>query len=91
MVVLKKNLEIEQAERAKAESNLKSSLQDTEKIKANFDAERATWDTEKAMLLKRPKDAEGQLKSVIEELSGLKSHISQMTAAIFGKKHHSMT
>ena len=90
MVVLKKNLEIEQAKRAKAESNWKSSLENIEKIKANFDAERAAWDTENATLLKRAEDAESQLKPVTEELSGLKSRISQMIAAIFGKRNHSM-
>ena len=41
MTSLKKNLELEQTERAKAQSNLKSSLEDIKKIKANFDVERA--------------------------------------------------
>jgi chromosome segregation ATPase len=82
---LKKSLETQQSERAKAELSLKSPLENIEKIKANFDVERATWETEKATLLKREEDAEAQLKPVTEELSGLKQHISQMTAAIFGK------
>ena len=42
-------------------------------------------ETKKANLLKRTEDAEAQLKPVTEELSGLKQHISQMIAAIFGK------
>jgi hypothetical protein len=81
MASLKKNLEIEQDECAKAESNLKSSLEDIGKIKANFDVERAAWETEKATLLKRAEDAENQLKPVTEELSGLKNHIFQKIAA----------
>src|SRR3989337_2182861 len=34
---------------------------------------------------RRAEDADAQLKPVTEELSGLKQHISQMSAAIFGK------
>ena len=82
---LKKNLESEQAEHAKAESNLKSSLEDLEKVKANFNAERSALETEKAALLKRAKDTENQLKPVVVELVGLKHHISQMTTTIFDK------
>ena len=82
---LKKNIELQQAETAKAESKLKTSLEDIEKLKANFDAERSTWETDKVALLKRAEEAEKQLKPVTDELAGLKQHISQMTAAIFGK------
>ena len=38
---LKKSLETQQSEHAKAELSLKSSLEDIEKIKAKFDEERA--------------------------------------------------
>jgi hypothetical protein len=55
------------------------------KIKANFDAKRSAFETEKAALLKRAEDTKNQLKPVTEELVGLKQHISQMSAAIFGK------
>ena len=82
---LKASLETKQSERAKAELSLKSSLEDIEKIKTNFDGERDTWETEKSKLLKRAEDAETELKATTEELSGLKQHISHMTAAIFGK------
>ena len=58
---LKKNLESEQAERAKDESCLKSSLEYFEKVKANFDAERSALESEKATLLKRAEDAENNL------------------------------
>ena len=56
-----------------------------EKIKAKFDEERAILEIEKANILKRVEDVEAQLKPVTGELSGLKQHISQMPAAIFGK------
>ena len=78
-------METQQSERAKFELSLKSSLEDIEKIKANFDIERAAWETEMATLLKRAEDAETEFKSVTKELSDLKHHISQMTVAIFGK------
>ena len=56
-----------------------------EKIKAGFDAERATWEYEKTALVKRDEEAEAHLKTVTDELAGLKQHITHMTAAIFGK------
>lgn len=40
---------------------------------------------EKAALVKCAEDAEGRLKPVSEELTGLKLHINHMTHAIFGK------
>lgn len=42
-------------------------------------------ESKKTSLTKREEDAEGQLKLVTEELSGLKRHIAQMTQAIFGE------
>ena len=41
-------------------------------LKEEFKTERANWDTEKGILLKRAEDAESALKPVAEELSGLK-------------------
>ena len=82
---LKRSLEAQQTERAKAELSLKSSSENIEKIKANFDGERAAWEIEKDALLKRAEDAESRCAAAIEDLSSLKKHISQMTAAIFGK------
>jgi hypothetical protein len=82
---LKKNIELQQAETSKAESKLKTSLEEIEKIKAGFDAERTAWETDKAALQRKAEDAEAKLKPVTEELAGLKQHISQMSAAIFGK------
>ena len=61
---LKKNVELQQAETIKVESEQKSSLEDIEKLKANFDAKRTTWETDKATLLKRAEEDEKQLKPV---------------------------
>ena len=82
---LKKNIELQQIETYKAESKLKSSLEDIKKIKAGFDAERTAWETHKAALLKRTEEAKKQLKLVTHELAGLKQHIPHITATIFGK------
>ena len=60
-------------------------MENTEKMKKDFSAERAGWDTEKAALLKRAEDVEAALKPVTDELSGLKQQINSITAAIFGK------
>ena len=59
-----------------------------EKLKENFKKERADWDTEKAALVKKAKDAEAALKPVVEELTGLKWQINAMTSAVFGKRPH---
>ena len=77
----KEKLKTPEADAAQAESKLKITLEDLEKLKS----EKGSWETEKAALVKRAEAAENQLKPVAEELSGLKHHISQMSAAIFGK------
>ena len=56
-----------------------------EKLKENFQKERADWDIEKSTLQKRAEDAEAALKPVTEELNGLKRQINAMTTAVFGK------
>ena len=82
---LKNKLETQKAETAQAESKLKAALEDLEKMKSAGDAEKTAWETEKTALVNRAEAAESQLKPVAEELSGLKHHITQMSAAIFGK------
>ena len=82
---LRQGLKLQQSETSKAKSELKASLEAIEKLKMDFDAERAGWDTDKAALIKKAGDAEAALKLVTEELSDLKQHISQMTAIVFGK------
>jgi chromosome segregation ATPase len=61
-------------------------LENFEKLRKDFSAERNGWETEKAALQKRAEDAEAALKPVTDELSGLKHQINSMTAAIFGKR-----
>ena len=62
-----------------------TALADMEKLKKDFKADQAGWETEKTALLKRAEDAEAALKPVAEELAGLKHQVNAMTAAIFGK------
>jgi predicted nucleic acid-binding Zn-ribbon protein len=85
VVDLRQNIQTQQSETSKAKSELKTALEDIEKLKKDFSAERTSWETEKAALLKRAEDAEAALKPVTEELSGLKHQINSMTSAIFGK------
>ena len=56
-----------------------------EKLKENFNKERADWNTEKSALQKRAEDPEAALKPVVDELTGVKRQIHAMTAAVFGK------
>ena len=82
---LRQNIQTQQSETSKAKSKLKTALENIEKLKKDFSADRTVWDIEKATLLKRAEDAEAALKPVTDELSGLKHQINSMTAAIFGK------
>ena len=85
LVDLTTRLEHQEAETCKADSNFKFSLNENEKLKAGFATERSTWDEERAALIQRPETAKSSLKEATAQLTGLKRHISQMTAAIFGK------
>ena len=85
VVDLRQNIQSQQEETSKAKSEPKTALENIEKLKKDFSAERTGWETEKATLLKRAEDAKDVLKSVTDELSGLKHQINSMTAAIFGK------
>ena len=69
----------------KTKDELVLALANMEKLKKDFEAERSTWEVQKAALEKRAKDAEAALNPVTEELSGLRQHIDDMTSAIFGK------
>lgn len=51
----------------------------------NWHALKATHEEEKTTLLQRPEEAEKQLEPITQELDTLKSHITDMTVAIFGK------
>ena len=66
----------------KTKEELVLALANTEKLKKDFEAERSTWEVQKAALEKRAKAA---LNPVMQELSGLKQQIDGMTSAIFGE------
>ena len=70
VVDLRQNIQSQQEETSKAKSEPKTALENIEKLKKDFSAERAGWDTEKAAMLKRAEDAEASLKPVTEELFG---------------------
>ena len=61
------------------------SVSEQEKLKEDFETEKKAWADEKTALISRAKKAEAALEEVTGEFSGLKRHISQMVAAIFGK------
>ena len=82
---LRQNISTQQSATSKAQTKLKTALEEMEKLKNDFKADRSSWDTERAALLKRAEKAEATLKPVAKELSGLKRQINNMTAAIFGK------
>ena len=54
---LRQNIQTQQSETSKAKPELKTALEDIEKLKKDFSAERTGWDTEKTALLKRAEDA----------------------------------
>ena len=82
---LQENTKSQQVETSKAKDELKGALTAIEQLKDGFKNERASWEIEKAALLKRAEDADAALKPVAEELTGLKHQINAMTSAIFGK------
>ena len=82
---LQENIKSQQSETSKAKDELKTALTAMEQLKEGFKNERASWETEKATLLKRAEDVESALKPVAEELTRLKRQVNAMTSAIFGK------
>ena len=82
---LKTRLKTQETETRKANAKFVSSIAAQEKLKTDFDAERKAWAEEKATLVNRAEQAEKALTERTAELSGLKRHVSQMVAAIFGK------
>ena len=60
-------------------------MEDIEKLKQNFNADKTSWEIEKLALLKKAEDVEAALKSVTDELSSLRHQINNMTSTIFGK------
>ena len=88
---LKKRLKTQETETRKANTKFESSVAAQEKLKKKFEAERKTWAEEKAVLVSRAEQAEKSLTERTAELSGLKRHVSQMVAAIFGKSFHRLS
>ena len=85
---MKTRLEVQESETRKADLEFKFSLEETEKLKTSFDAERTAWAEEKSVLTQRAKKAEVDLQNVTTELTGLKHRVSQMVSAIFGEPPH---
>ena len=82
---LKTRLKTQGSETQKANSKFEFSVSEQEKLKKKFEAERKAWADEKTALLSQAEQAEAALTERTAELSGLKRHVSQMVAAIFGK------
>ena len=82
---LKNHLKTQETETRKANTKFKFSVAAQEKLKKKFETKRKTWAEEKAALVSRAEQAEAALTERTAELSGLKRHVSQMVAAIFGK------
>ena len=82
---LQENVKSQQAKASKDKEELTNVLAAMEKLKETFNKERADWETEKAGLTRKAKDAEAALKPVVDDLTGLKRQINAMTSAVFGK------
>ena len=82
---LQENIKTQQSEASKAKEELTRTLGAMEKLKEDFNKERADWETEKFALIKRAENAEAALKPVVDELTGVKRQVHAMTSAVFGK------
>ena len=82
---MKSRLEFQELELEKANSKFEFSVSEQDKLKKEFETEKKAWADEKTALISRAEKVETALEEVTGELSGLKHHISQMVAAIFGK------
>ena len=69
----------------KADTKLKFSVSEQEKLKKEFETEKKAWADEKTTLISRAEKAEAALAEATGELTGLKRHVSQMVSVIFGK------
>ena len=88
---LKNRLKTQETKTQKANAKFEFSVATQEKLKKKFETERKTWAEERAALLSRAEKAEAALTERTAELSGLKRHVSQMVAAIFGKSFHRLS
>ncbi|SPT19130.1 unnamed protein product [Triticum aestivum] len=83
---LKNRLKTQETETRKANAKFEFSVVAQEKLNKKFETERKTWTEEKTALVSRAEQAEAALTERTAELSGLKRHVSQMVAAIFGPR-----
>ena len=83
---LKKNLAEQQNARTASEEKYRLALADMEKMKADHQKFEKKANADQAAILKRAEQAEAKLEAVLQELSGLKKHVSNMTQSIFGKE-----
>ena len=81
---LKKNLAEQQDARTESEEKYRLALADMEKMKANHQKLEKKAHVDQAAIVKRAEQSEDKLEAALQELSGLKKHISNMTQAIFG-------
>ena len=88
---LKNRLKTQETKTRKANAKFEFSVSAQEKLKKKFETERKTWAEEKAALVSRAEQAEAALTERTAELSGLKRHVSQMVAAIFGKSFRKLS
>ena len=89
LAVLRKILAEQQNARTESEQKYRLALADMEKMKADHQKFEKKANADQAAILKRVEQAEAKLEAALQELSGLKKHVSNMTQAIFGKEQFS--
>ena len=82
---LKESLALQQNGRAETDAKYQIALTELDVIKAELKTFKKDAETSQAAPTKRAEDAKGRLKTVTDELNNLKSHISRMIGAVFGK------
>ena len=82
---LKNCLEAQETETQRADSKIKFSIFEQEKLKKGFEMEKKARADEKIALINQAEKAEAALEESTGGLSSLKCHVSQMVSAIFGK------
>ncbi|KAI4979966.1 hypothetical protein ZWY2020_016719 [Hordeum vulgare] len=83
---LKKSLAEQQDARTAYEEKYQLALGDMEKMKVDHQKLEKKGNDAQAAILKCAEQAEAKLEAALQELSGLKKHVSNMTQAIFGPR-----
>ena len=81
----KTRLGTQETETWKAESKFQFTMDESEKLKTHFVADKKTWAEEKTALTQRAEKEEAALQEVTTDLTGLKHRVSHMVSAIFGE------